>query len=88
MLCIKYLVLFSFQECFKFALPGIGHAVDLLKDDTSQVKQTHTELQSTGDHHCSSAQEKVSDLFDCYSVQLLHVVDLYCCHVRNNLLLF
>jgi hypothetical protein len=48
--------------------------------DTSQVKQTHTELQSTGDLHCSSVQEKVSDLFDCYSVQLLRVVDLYCCH--------
>ncbi|CAC5394142.1 GPHN [Mytilus coruscus] len=38
------------EECFRFALPGITHAVDLLKDNSSQIQQTHTHLQSKGVH--------------------------------------
>ncbi|XP_063429414.1 uncharacterized protein LOC134712149 isoform X2 [Mytilus trossulus] len=38
------------EECFRFALPGITHAVDLLKDNSSQIKETHTHLQSKGVH--------------------------------------
>lgn len=38
------------EECFRFALPGITHAVDLLKDNSSQILQTHTHLQSKGVH--------------------------------------
>lgn len=36
------------EECLRFALPGISHAVDLLRDNLSVVKHTHTELQGIG----------------------------------------
>ncbi|XP_071163721.1 gephyrin-like isoform X4 [Mytilus edulis] len=38
------------EECFRFALPGITHAVDLLKDNSSKIQQTHSHLQSEGVH--------------------------------------
>lgn len=44
-----FYIAFSFlQECFRFALPGIPHAVDLLKGREKSVKDTHTKLQAEG----------------------------------------
>lgn len=41
----------TLQECFRYALPGIPHAVDLLRGDSSEIQKTHTELQGTGVQH-------------------------------------
>lgn len=50
------------QECFRFALPGIPHAVDLLVGVKGRVQTTHRELQLEGKHHTHShphSSEKV-----------------------------
>ncbi|XP_041352423.1 gephyrin-like isoform X2 [Gigantopelta aegis] len=39
------------EECFRLAVPGIPHAVDLLKDASAHVKVTHDALQSHGVAH-------------------------------------
>ncbi|XP_021365763.1 gephyrin-like isoform X2 [Mizuhopecten yessoensis] len=36
------------EECFRFALPGIPHAVDLLRGRERSVKDTHAKLQAEG----------------------------------------
>ncbi|XP_060074353.1 gephyrin-like [Ylistrum balloti] len=50
------------EECFRFALPGIPHAVDLLRGSDQSVKDTHSKLQAEGvvepskDHHHGNHQ--------------------------------
>ena len=47
------------QECFRLALPGIPHAMDLLRDAAVSVKLTHDVLQSHGvvhSHHGHHSQ--------------------------------
>lgn len=40
------IIAYLFQECFKFVLPAISHAVDLLKGHKQQVTDTHRVVQA------------------------------------------
>ena len=45
------------QECFRFALPGIPHAVDLLRGNRLGVQSVHRDLQASGVQHAKVMEE-------------------------------